>query len=209
MEPGPPQEWWCLSQEAAEPGTVPGACLHRGVQLDGHTCVFSFYRCFCCWENSDHLAFAHLETLPCAVASGPKPALLTSTWTIPPAHHLTINLGGLSHTNKLAAFLGCPVCVEIRRKWRRVRCLKKARAIKCCNCRRLAKSFPRGWNKGLVLRIDLRLLAATERDGIGKEKVLVFPEQAVFQIILVYYREASKTLSQSSTLKQQRLAYNE
>lgn len=34
MEPGPPKEWWSLSQEAAEPGAMCGACLHRGVQPD-------------------------------------------------------------------------------------------------------------------------------------------------------------------------------
>lgn len=63
------------------------------------------------------------------------------------------------------------------------------------------QTFGKIFSEGLILRLALQLLAATERRDIGKEKVLVFPEQSVFQIMLVYYREASKTLTWSSMLK--------
>lgn len=38
---------------------------------------FSSYCCFCGWENSNHLVFPHLETLPCAVASPQGPNSIT------------------------------------------------------------------------------------------------------------------------------------
>lgn len=219
----PPQERWCLYQEAAEPGTVPGACLHGGVQPqpDAPECVVAPVAASAAGKIQIIWCFLTLWKIislvrkSFGVPSRSRLRAQTSVTGLDADHpsctslnkvHLATHLGTLSHTNEL---LRRPVCVESRRKRRRVRCLRKACAIECCHCWRLAKSVPGGWNEGLILRIDLQLLAATGRDDTGKEKVLVFPEQSVFQIRLVYYREASKTLSQSSMLKQLKLAYNE
>lgn len=88
--------------------------------------------------------------------------------------------------------------MEAMRKQGRVRGLRKACAVKSCNCKCLARCFSRGWNKGLITRTD-NLIFETERGDIAEEKV--FPEQSVFQIVFVCCREASKTVSQTSVPK--------
>lgn len=151
-------------------------------------CFRSYCCCSCCWENSNRLGFPRLETLPCTVALGPKTALLTSVWTITEERALDHHLTGIVPKGESAPFLGMPSTHGGMRKQGRWRGLKKACAAKGCNCKCLAKRFSRGWNKGLIRRIDRFI----ERGDIAEEKA--FPEQPVFQVVFVCCREASKTL---------------
>lgn len=132
---------------------------------------FSSCCCFCCWENSNHLAFPHSEALTWTVALGPKTALLTSVWTIPSAHRWTKCiwplLGELPRTEEWAAALGVP---SVSGDWKKMKSevLEEGPCYHMLPLQMFGKIFATGWEWGADFK------------NVGREKLLVFPEQSVF-----------------------------
>lgn len=140
---------------------------------------FSSYCCCCCWENSNHFGVSSLiDTFlrSCLGAQNSITDLNVDHCTSLNKVHLTINLGGLPQVNELPAFLGVPDMCGDQKKAEKREIFEESPCYQMLQWQMFAKSFPRGWNEGLILRTDLQLFVATEMSDIGKEKVLVFPE---------------------------------
>lgn len=105
--------WWSqVPQGMMQP--LPGSSWTWGcvwgllAQRSPAWVFFRSYCCFCCWENSNHLEFPCLETLPCTVALGPKTALLTLVWTITEQGAVDHQPLGIIPNGESAPFLGMP-----------------------------------------------------------------------------------------------------
>lgn len=110
-------EWWSQvpprNDEASPRKQLSlGLCVVLSCTQESSLIVWVWFRSYCCsfcwWENSNHLEFPCLETLPCAVALGPRTALVTSVLATTEQRAVDHHLIGIVPKGESAPFLGMP-----------------------------------------------------------------------------------------------------
>lgn len=195
-EPGPPQERWCLYQEAAEPGTVPGACLHGGVQPqpDAPECVLAPVAASAAekiqiiWCFLTRWKIISLMRKSFGVSSRSRLRAQTSVTGLNVDHpsctslnkvRLAINLGTLSHTKELlAAVLEAPCMCGVQKKAEKGEVFEESLCYRMLPLLTFGKIFSKGLEGGTYFK-NWSPVISCDRKGWHRKRKSVGISRAV------------------------------